>query len=478
MTRTTPAGRTRAGLSSGLFDVLSPGSWAIVLLALASSAAVLLRPSRHEPGLEMWMFSPEHRVMYESTVVERWRNDPERPNVNIHVFGIPALQQRMMGGFFSGVKTADVLEVERQMIGPVFAGPLDAVGFVDLTDWLDETGVRDKINPPAFSPWTSRGRVFGLPHDVHPVMLGYRADLVEAAGIDVGQIKTWDDFRRVMAPLMADNDGDGKPDRYLLAMWPTQREKIEILLLQGGGRMFDAKGIPTLDEPRNAEIMAEVVSWCLGPDMFTADVGDFSNSSNNQKIEGYAVAYFMPDWMCRIWKEQIPQLGGKVKVMPLPAFADDPDQRHTSVWGGSMLGIPKTTGREDEALAFAAELYLSKDLALKLYSESDIVTPIVEHWSEPIFDEPDPYFMGQAKGRMYINLAPDVPFRTSSPFSVAAGDAMSNAAFNVYKAAKARGLSTPEELLPLAQEELARAQGRLATQIDRNVFLTTDGAGG
>lgn len=472
MARKQPAERTRAGFTSGLFDVLSPGSWAIVLLAVVSSAVIPFLGRSEQPGLEMWMFSPEHNAAYSASTVKRWNEDPDLPDVNMRVFGIPALERRMMGGFLSGVETADLIEIERQMIGPALAGPIDAVGFVDLTDWLEDKGLRERINEPSFSPWMSRGRIFGMPHDVHPVMLGYRADIVEAAGIDVSEIETWDDFRRVMAPLMTDENGDGQPDRYLLALWPTQWEKIEILILQGGGRIFDENGIPTLDDPRNAEILAEVVSWCVGADRFTADVGDFTNASNNQKIEGYAIAYFMPDWMCRIWKDQIPQLSGKVKVMRLPAFADDPERRRTSVWGGSMLGIPKSSDRQDEALRFAEELYFTESLALRLYTESDIVTPIVEHWDSPVFDEPDAYFSGQAKGRMYVELAPEVPFRPSSPFSRDAGYAARDAAYNVLRRARERGLSTPAELLPIAQEELAAAQAALTFQIGRNVFLT------
>ena len=32
-----------------------------------------------------------------------------------------------------------------------------------------------------FSLWSARGRIYGLPHDVHPVMLAYRTDLVVEA---------------------------------------------------------------------------------------------------------------------------------------------------------------------------------------------------------------------------------------------------------------------------------------------------------
>jgi len=72
-----------------------------------------------------------------------------------------------------------------------FLGPLDRVGCLDLTDRIHAEELYERFNAPSFSPHTSRGRIFGLPHDVHPTVLAYRADLVEEAGVDVSEIETW-----------------------------------------------------------------------------------------------------------------------------------------------------------------------------------------------------------------------------------------------------------------------------------------------
>ena len=37
----------------------------------------------------------------------------------------------------------------------------------------------DRIPANALATYTDRGAVFGLPHDIHPVMLAYRADIVD-----------------------------------------------------------------------------------------------------------------------------------------------------------------------------------------------------------------------------------------------------------------------------------------------------------
>lgn len=438
------------------------------MIAVLSGLTTLLWPTEKAPGLELWMFSPAHRDMYRPTL-ESWGNSPGQEDVTVSVLGVPALERRMMGGFFSGVPMADLIEVERAIIGPAFRGSLDSVGFVDLTDRLKDEGLLEQINAPSFGPWSSRGRIFGLPHDMHPVMLAYRADLTDAAGIDLSGVETWEEFGEAMRPMIRDTDGDGEVDHWPLAFWPTHEDNLEVLLLQGGGGLFDADGRLTMDSDQNAQLLARMVSWCVGPDRWCVDVFEFSNASNIQKIEGYSLSAFMPDWMCNIWKEQMPQLAGKVRLMPLPAF--EPGGRRTSVRGGSMLGIVKSSSDIDQAWEFAKKLYLSDELARTLYTRTDIVTPIKSHWDDPIFDVPDPFFMGQPKGRMFIELAPQVPSRTSSPYYRSARLEFRNAAEGLREWSEKQGVYTAQGLLPRAQEILTERAAVIQRDVSRNVFI-------
>ena len=69
--------------------------------------------------------------------------------------------------------------------GSFFRGPLKDVGFMDLTDRVHRSGLWDGMVHARFAPYTSRGRLFGLPHDVHPVQLAYRRDIFEKEGVEV-----------------------------------------------------------------------------------------------------------------------------------------------------------------------------------------------------------------------------------------------------------------------------------------------------
>lgn len=444
------------------------GVWVMVALAAGASAALLAWPGPSGPGRDMWLFARMHLRMYEP-IVERW-NQSRPLQVRPVLMSLPAIERRMLGGFLAEVRTADLLEVERRVASRAFAGPLEAVGFLDLTDRLRDAGLTEAINAPSFSPWSKGGRIFGLPHDVHPVMLAYRADLVEAAGIDMGRVETWDDLARELAPLMADDDGDGAPDRYLLAFWPapSHADAMEALLLQGGGGFFDERDRLVIASEANARALAAMVQWTTGSSRIAADVPEFSAAGNRLKLDGYAVCFVMPDWLCNIYRHELPQLSGKLKLMPLPAW--ERGGRRTSVWGGTMLGVARTAPDPDRLWEFATHLYFSEELARRLYREGDIITPIVEHWDDPMFDEPDPYFGGQAKGRMYIDLARDVPRRSASPFNSMALQRVQDALIGLRDWAERTGTLDREALAREAMTRLRAVEEGVRAQMERSTF--------
>ena len=445
----------------------SLGSWVIIAMGLVAAIVLVLPKAGKTDDLTFWIFAREHAPIY-VPIVDEWNAEREPP-VEMSMLGMVGLEQRLFNGFRGGLPTADVLEAEYRHAGRAFAGPIEAIGFEDLTERIESEGLDEQIIATSFTPWTTRGHIFGLPHDVHPVLLAYRADIAERYGVDVSRIETWDDFAEAFRPVMTDEDGDGEPDRYPLAFWPWMDDKVELLLYQGGTGLFNADGQPRLNTPENARVLAKMVSWCVGPDRIAADVRDFEDNGNRLKIEGFAVAFFNPDWMCGVWKNNFPDLEGKLEIIPLPAF--EPGGRRASVWGGTMIGIPKTSRDKDAAWEFAKHLYLSPKLAEQIWAAGDIVSPVKSMWEHPMYDEPDPYFRGQAKGRMYIDHIPEVPVRHPSAYNLIARRAVRDAGLNVLEYAQQNEVFDADALIPRAQQALDTAQADVKRVVDRNVFL-------
>jgi len=456
-------------------EALSPGLVVLLVLAVASSLVVLRRPPTPREGAPFWIFARDHYTTY-APFVERWNaTRPDYP-VDLQLLQFQVLERRMLSAFLSGTPVADLIEVERAVAGRAFTGPLDRVGFLDLTDRLAEAGLLTGINEPSFSPWTSRGRIFGLPHDVHPVLLAYRADLVAAAGLNVDGIETWDDFITRLRPLVQDLDGDGRPDRYLLNVWPTLAGPIEALVMQAGGRLFDDDGQPALAAEPNPTTLATLVSWMVGPNRIAGNAPEFSASGHRLRLEGHVVACILPDWMVGQWKREIPGLAGRWRLMPLPAWT--PGGRRTSVYGGTMLAITRTTSNPDGAWAFAQALYTDAAGAELTFRGTGIIPPVKALWNLPVFDEPDPYFGGQPIGRLFIDQAPNVPHRSSSPFGPAATARLMTALQQLVREAESSGRHDATSLREPARRLLAEGDRQLAREIGRNVFLAVEAEAG
>ncbi len=451
-------------------DFLPPGVWIVLLGAIVSSAVYIAWPVPQRTGRDFWIFSHQRLNDYRNAVTDwnRTRQDP-RDQVNVTLLHFYALERRLVAAATADAPVADLVEAERSLVGRVFAGPLADVGFVDLTDRIRQENLLEQLNTPSLTPWTTRGRIFGLPHDVHPCLIGYRADLVEAAGIDVSQIETWDDFYRVLAPLIQDIDGDGRPDRYLLNFWETQRDPLQALLLQAGSRFFDANGRVEVNTALNARVLARLVTWIAGPGRFCVDAPEFTAGGDQMRLQGIVVASILPDWLAGTWKNYIPGLGGKVKLMRLPAW--EPGGLRTSVWGGSCLSITTAAPDFEKSWAFAKHLYFSPQVAEELFRATRTISPVKAHWTLPFYHEPDPYFSGQQVGKLYIREAPHVPARSSSPFSGQVMDRLTTVLITLKAHAITHRQFDPAVLQDEARRLLAAAQADLAVRLGRNVMF-------
>ena len=273
--------------------------------------------------------------------------------------------------------------------------------------------------------------------------------------------------------MVGDRDGDGITD-YVISIWSTGafRDQLEALLLQAGGALFDENDQMRINTEVNARVLSTLVSWMVGPGRIAIDAPEFDPQGNQMRLDGRVIAALMPDWLGGVWEQDMPGLSGKMRLMPLPAW--EPGGRRTSVWGGTMLGIPKTTEDFDNSWAFATHLYLSEELAEGLYKNNYIISPVKEYWDRSFYDEPVEFFGGQPVGRLYINLAPQVPMRTSSPFNTYAKDRVANALFLLKEYAIEQQKYTPEELMDEAHRLLQEAEDLVTKKADRNVFLRSE----
>jgi arabinosaccharide transport system substrate-binding protein len=387
--------------------------WILITTIAAALAMLLGRWSGQTatPDLVMATFSRTHVEFYEKSIPAFERKHGVK--VQLQLVDMRALTSRLQAAMIAGTGVPDLVEVEKAAMGYFTKGPLDDIGFVDLTDRLRADGLFEKMVASRFSLWTSRGRTFAIPHDVHPVMLAYRRDIVEELGIDVSTLRTWDDFAAMGRRITADVDGDGVVDRYALDLPTAATEVLELLILQRGGAIFDAAGEVAFDSPVVADTICWYVAQTTGSTRISFPAG-WGQTLSKIMLDGLVVFYFAPDWRTKQFEIDGPGIGGKMALMPLPSW--DEGGRRVSTWGGTGLAITKASKRPDLAWEFAKHIYLDQTQLGDRFLATNIISPLEAAWNSPVYDSPNAFYSDQPLGRLYADLAPSTPASYAAPY--------------------------------------------------------------
>src|SRR5581483_9735362 len=172
----------------------------MLVLALISGVFVTSRPDPPHSKMSLWTFAESHKRSYdgeEHSVGEPPATKYTRTTGNsldVVLMNIRAEDVRLLSIFNTHGRdqiVPDAVEVEISKIGKFFRPPLADIGFLPLNDFLKQSGWYDQIVKARFAPWSKKGVIFGVPHDLHPTGIAYRKDLFDQAGIDLASADTW-----------------------------------------------------------------------------------------------------------------------------------------------------------------------------------------------------------------------------------------------------------------------------------------------
>jgi arabinosaccharide transport system substrate-binding protein len=379
----------------------------ILVLTLLAGVWVLAHPARASTAtVRIWTYTPEHVKQYQAAAAAYERDHPG-VTIEIHRFEYNAMSTRLRSAFWSDLDVPELVETNATVAAGFFAGPVDEVGFVDLKPLLERSGLLDRFVQSRLVQFTNRGHIFGLPHDVHPVLIAYRKDIFDAEGVNVDAIETWDDFIAVGRRLrrMPGEHPDGA--RYILQLPRGEGWGAEILMLQNGGGYFDGDGRLIMESEEVVQAIEKFVPMVAGPDRIAGDLGNWNQPMVKAMEDGRTLGFLAPDWRARGFENDMPRLKGKMALMPLPAFTRG--GRRTSVWGGTMLGLTKRAKDPDRVWDIARYLYTSPESCQREWSEAGILPPVRDGWRLPALQEPSDYWSHQRPAQEYAKVADQVP---------------------------------------------------------------------
>jgi arabinosaccharide transport system substrate-binding protein len=401
----------------------------MLAIALASGVFLLARPAPSRSSIVLWTFAESHARSFrgdastpttQPTLVELFRQRTGQ-SVDIKLISLNALNLRLNTFFDRGVGTEeipDLVEIEISSIGQYFRPPLDLVGLLPLNDYIEKSGWKPKLVAARLAPWTKQGKIFGVPHDVHPVTITYRKDLFDQAGVDLASAKTWPEFHAVCIQFRDYWDAQKKLDPSLRARYPIEasRNNVDIpllMLMQQHINLLDTNLKTYFTDPRVARTLVFYAKMVAGPDAIAGTANPGPNVWANDFAAGNLAAIVTPDWRAGYLPKFGPDAAGKARMMPLPVF-------------DVAIGIPRNSKNPDRAWQLIELLYLSPEGQEARKTEALILPPVRTAWNDPLWHQADPYYGGQKVGELYIELAEKMPLREVTPFTVLAQQMLTN----------------------------------------------------
>lgn len=262
------------------------------------------------------------------------------------------------------------------------------------------------------------GKLYGVPWDLNPGLLYYRADVLEEVGIDPESIETYDDLLEA-ARTVKQAQPSTAPIRleggaYLGQMW------LEMFANQSGVNMNDADGQLQIDSPEYRQILTwldTVSSEGLGAKAEYLDPTDLARLDDG-------TAVFVP-WS--IWWDYAPQqllteTVGDWRAMLLPAW--EAGGARSGAMGGSSFAIPRDAENPELAWLFYEFLVFDPAGYETVYGPNDIYpgglnTSVPSYLpaldpDEPLF-EPIEALGGQDLWTVAVAAAGEIPGGVPTP---------------------------------------------------------------
>lgn len=349
--------------------------------------------------------------------------------VEVQTLGFDDHHNALLTALATGSGAPDVAAVEIAYLGRFASGG----GLTDLSKAPYRADQLDGLFAP-FS-WglanTLDGRIVAIPTDSAPGTMFYRTDILDAAGLNIDAVETWDDLVELGRKVTRDTDGDGAVDTFLI----TDAGQIAQAILrgfipEGEGLYFDANGRSIVDSPRfvNAFERAQQVR-SLGLD---AQIGAWSNEwteafsrgTTAVEISGAWLAGHLQNWMA-------PHTKGLWRARHLP-------ENMFVNWGGTFWAIPEQSNQKEAAWQFIQFLTLRPDMQVKAFTTIHAYPALIAALDDPVFSEGVEFLGGQMARKLWSETVANISVISIHPGDPVASEVITSALTEVL--AEGRGV--------------------------------------
>ena len=366
----------------------------------------------------------------------------ENPDAKVNIQRVGHGYENIIPPLTAGMGAPDIVHVEQRDF-QTFLRQFDGQ-FLDLTDQIGDK--EDEFAAVAWEAVENDGKIWGVPWDLGPAAVWYRADYYEEAGINPDDIATWDDF------IDAGKQLQDKVDGVKMVTFDTSGSDENpstwmIMMNQLSGKYNDEDG--NIDFANDENIKAMEMVKKLKDEDIVYDSGDWS--ALVQTISnGEAASVILPVWLAGTISGQAEDQAGLWNVMKLPAFEEDGP--HQANLGGGVLAVTEGSENTELAVSFIDYALLSNE-GQDVQMKYGLFPSWQPYYESEGFSQEDEYF-GMNLSDFFASVSTDIPNLDFGPYYMDFHSELTDAYGNVMNDAM-----DAEEALKNAEERSATSTG-------------------
>ena len=347
-----------------------------------------------ETEITVWAWNVAAKALVESA--KSFNQKYPKIKVNVQEYGLAQnVYERYSVILSSGVGVPDIIQIESDYV-QTFAETYPQY-FFDMNGYIDIEG---KVDPSKISTsYDSEGKLVSIPWDSGPVVMFYREDLFNQAGIDINSIITFEDYISAGKKLK-----EKFPNITMTGLPFTQDENLfRCLLVANKSYYLNNKGEITVASSKAIEtlqMIKRLIDEGVAKNTINWDGGIVANKN------GELASWIMGGWWGGTIKDQMPEMKGKWKIAPIPAF---PDGARASSSGGAGLSITASEPiKQVAALEFIKESLMNVDNQLMMYEKYSLFPSYLPTYDDARFLKSDDYF-GDDFNKILADVTKEIP---------------------------------------------------------------------
>ncbi|HMN14768.1 MAG TPA: sugar ABC transporter substrate-binding protein [Bellilinea sp.] len=389
--------------------------WALTMVLVAAVAlpAVAVHPTQAQGApsgkIVVWGWKAAMTdTLVASGVVDDFKAEYPDVEVEIVEYSPSDVYVNFPLALTAGEADPDVVLIESSHLSEIVA----LGGLLDLTEKVQP--YIDVINAYRWPDATLDGKIYAMPWDSGPVVLYYRRDVFEKAGLptepeEVNElVATWDGYLDVCRTIKEETGlycfAHNKANNY--------GRLYEMVLWEQGLGYYDAEtGDVTVDSPENIATL-ELLGQFWEEDLVSDNL-EWTDPwyAEFASLDAPVATLIEASWMEVFFKSWIaPGTEGLWGVARMPAGPYGGARAAND--GGSTFVINVKTDNPDAAWAFVEFTLGRPESQLKLFEISGFIPSLETTYEDPIFDEGDPFFAGQPARRLYVEVVSEIPKAT------------------------------------------------------------------